>query len=230
MSKTKKWWGFTLVELLVVIAIIAVLAALLFPVFASARTAGRRTVCVSNLRQLGISVSLYTQDYNSRYPAGFDSSFGSWDGLYHLNADQVAQLPDLPLMRDLLNPYIKAPAIWRCPSDTGANDLNFTDSKMENPSVHLQPTAFAALGTSYVYRLRFGLESVPYPAGCGLENVHYPPAENVLLMELRAWDDAGAEQFNDPATTKVNVCFHDGHVKPMQNDGVLGLHWICDPE
>ena len=57
-------WGFTLIELLVVIAIIAILAALLFPVFASARKQGRRTHCINNLRQLGFGLHLYKEDYN----------------------------------------------------------------------------------------------------------------------------------------------------------------------
>ena len=62
--------AFTLVELLVVIAIITVLAALLLPAFASAREKGRRTVCVSNLRQVGIAIQIYSQDNNGRIPFG----------------------------------------------------------------------------------------------------------------------------------------------------------------
>jgi len=64
--------GFTLVELLIVIAIIAVLAALLFPVFAQARESARKTNCASNLRQLGIAFSLYCQDYDERFPNNGD--------------------------------------------------------------------------------------------------------------------------------------------------------------
>ena len=66
--------GFTLVELLVVMAVIALLAAMLFPVFASARGAARKSVCLSNLRQLGMAVSLYSQDYDDFYPYGADPS------------------------------------------------------------------------------------------------------------------------------------------------------------
>ena len=56
--------GFTLIELLVVIAIIAILAAILFPVFAQAREAARKTTCLSNEKQLGLAINAYTQDYN----------------------------------------------------------------------------------------------------------------------------------------------------------------------
>lgn len=60
-------FGFTLIELLVVIAIIAILAALLFPVFSQAREAARKTVCISNIRQLGLALGMYAQDYDSLY-------------------------------------------------------------------------------------------------------------------------------------------------------------------
>src|SRR5579872_660762 len=67
--KTK---GFTLIELLVVIAIIAVLAAILFPVFAAAREMARQTTCASNLKQIGTAVTMYRQDYDEAFPPYYD--------------------------------------------------------------------------------------------------------------------------------------------------------------
>ena len=62
--------GFTLIELLVVIAIIAILAAILFPVFARAREQARRSVCLSNMKQIGLGLGMYMQDYDQTFPPG----------------------------------------------------------------------------------------------------------------------------------------------------------------
>ena len=67
-SRAARSSGFTLIELLVVIAVIAILAAILFPVFAQAREKARSTACLSNMRQIGTAVTMYIQDYDERYP------------------------------------------------------------------------------------------------------------------------------------------------------------------
>jgi prepilin-type N-terminal cleavage/methylation domain-containing protein/prepilin-type processing-associated H-X9-DG protein len=70
--------GFTLIELLVVVAIIAILAAILFPVFAQAREKARQTTCTSNVKNLGLAVMLYTQDYDDTYPPVWYNPDGHW--------------------------------------------------------------------------------------------------------------------------------------------------------
>src|SRR5213593_4773688 len=70
--------GFTLIELLVVVAIIAILAAILFPVFAQARDKARQTSCTSNMKQLGTAMMMYVQDYDESYPAVWYADTGHW--------------------------------------------------------------------------------------------------------------------------------------------------------
>ncbi len=96
----KRTTGFTLIELLVVIAIIAILAAILFPVFAQAREKARAISCLSNCKQIGLAIDMYTQDYDEAGPTGVDD-WAHGDGW----AGQVY-------------PYIKNTNIFRCPDDS----------------------------------------------------------------------------------------------------------------
>jgi prepilin-type N-terminal cleavage/methylation domain-containing protein/prepilin-type processing-associated H-X9-DG protein len=98
--------GFTLIELLVVIAIIAILAAILFPVFAQAREKARTASCMSNCKQLGLAVQMYSNDYDESLP---------YSGVYGAQHPLFRQY-DWALWVVLLNPYIKNFQIWQCPS------------------------------------------------------------------------------------------------------------------
>jgi prepilin-type N-terminal cleavage/methylation domain-containing protein/prepilin-type processing-associated H-X9-DG protein len=101
--------GFTLIELLVVIAIIAILAAILFPVFARAREKARQTSCLSNLKQLGLGYLMYAQDYDERLPMGWYpvDVGGSWD---------VWANPRMVKFGDCVQPYLKNEQIYQCPT------------------------------------------------------------------------------------------------------------------
>jgi prepilin-type N-terminal cleavage/methylation domain-containing protein/prepilin-type processing-associated H-X9-DG protein len=102
--------GFTLIELLVVIAIIAILASILFPVFARARENARRSSCQSNEKQIGLAMLQYTQDYDEKYPQ-FYGVGGS--GITNWSLTSVASNP----LRDI-QPYMKSFQIYYCPSVT----------------------------------------------------------------------------------------------------------------
>ena len=101
--------GFTLIELLIVIAIIALLAAMLFPVFARARENARRTSCQSNLKQIGLGLLQYVGDYDDKMPA---SAYG---GVAADSNNTTAYK-----WMDAIFPYVKSEQLFVCPSDSGA--------------------------------------------------------------------------------------------------------------
>jgi prepilin-type N-terminal cleavage/methylation domain-containing protein/prepilin-type processing-associated H-X9-DG protein len=128
MIRTRRRDGFTLIEILVVIAVIAILAALLFPVFAQAREKARQTVCLSNMRQMSSALQMYTQDYSETLP------------IHEADAD--------PFMREKvpanwakdLYPYVKNIRVYVCPTarTTGAAKGLETTSLLGN-GVLLRP-------------------------------------------------------------------------------------------
>jgi prepilin-type N-terminal cleavage/methylation domain-containing protein/prepilin-type processing-associated H-X9-DG protein len=112
--------GFTLIELLVVIAIIAILAAILFPVFAQAREKARQISCLSNIKQIGLGVMMYVQDYDETYPFAWGDE-GAW--------------------YNTVDPYIKTAGaqtqwdatirgVWHCPSDYDTAGVSYAANAM----------------------------------------------------------------------------------------------------
>src|SRR5437870_12394037 len=103
--------GFTLIELLVVIAIIAILAAILFPVFAQARDRARMSACVSNMRQIGAALLMYVQDYDETYPYIRFHGEGGQQGLYTY------------CWRNAIRPYLKSVDVMACPSNPFSHSI-----------------------------------------------------------------------------------------------------------
>ena len=108
--------GFTLIELLVVIAIIAILAAILFPVFARAREKARQTSCLSNLKQIGLAHLMYAQDYNEMFLSG------RYPGVCIFGHTHTAAAPnainDYQGWANHIHPYIMNVQVFQCPSQT----------------------------------------------------------------------------------------------------------------
>ena len=131
-------FGFTLIELLVVIAIIAILAAILFPVFARARENARRSSCQSNLKQIGLGIMQYAQDYDERMVMG---------------ASAITPGNDV-IWIELLQPYVKSYQVFQCPSNT-LNTRTTQHSPSGNAKVsYMAPIDYkgsnAAIGARYV--------------------------------------------------------------------------------
>ncbi len=115
--------GFTLIELLVVIAIIAILAAILFPVFAQAREKARSAACLSNTKQLGLATQMYVQDYDEElffYASTTPAQSRTGQSIFPAQKNEERWW-------NVLMPYIKSNNIFTCPSDSGptvSNDIN----------------------------------------------------------------------------------------------------------
>ena len=138
--------GFTLIELLVVIAIIAILAAILFPVFARARENARRASCQSNLKQIGLGILQYTQDYDEKLMQSYFVYPSATPGAFSSNAI---------LWSDAVQPYLKSTQILYCPSNT--------DASTTSPTLDLLKSSYAvaSLGLGAAYNGAFSESNEP---------------------------------------------------------------------
>jgi prepilin-type N-terminal cleavage/methylation domain-containing protein/prepilin-type processing-associated H-X9-DG protein len=215
--------GFTLIELLVVIAIIAILAAILFPVFARARENARRASCQSNLKQIGLGLIQYSQDYDEKVLPANDAPF------YNPGDANLAR------WMDKVFPYVKSGQIFVCPSHSGVTGVMPETAR----------TSTTQLG-SYLYNTAFYWSSNPSSPG-NRNGISLAALEDVVntvwagdmsrsgnTNYLYSFDGNEAPYFNDakePAElgfsggyysfgerhlNTSNILFADGHVKAMK--------------
>ena len=215
MSRLSRRAAFTLLEILVVMALLATLAAMLFPVFAQVRAKTRETTCLSNLRQIGVGMGLYAQDYDGLYPYGaevLDKNTNHW-AIYSDHADEVKAMPYL---HDTLMPYLKSKEIWRCPADTGFTQLEeWPDPTLGEPiKLDAQPSCFEAFGSSYTYNTELAFNHKLFASSGYQRNKEVGPEKIMVLSDLTgAWHGRGKYMAYDYMTL-----LGDGHVKHLRLD------------
>jgi general secretion pathway protein G len=216
-SSKAKARAFTLVELLTVIAIIAILAALLFPVFARAKAAAKKTQCISNLRQIGDSITLYMSDSDGIFPHALDASDKYDPQIWEQFPDYEAQIPNMPFLKDVLQPYLHSVQVFHCPSDSGTTilDSHFPDTFLSSPSM------YQTFGSSYFFRTEIAFRAF------GDSSFQLPAETNVLFDGAGHWHgDGPALSRNDDQETvldllhgyRYNCLFGDMHVKSLTYD------------
>ena len=183
--------GFTLIELLVVIAIIAILAAILFPVF-RAREKARQSSCLSNVKQLGLAVNMYVQDFDETMPLAIAGG----------------PTPPLYTLFETLNPYIKNEQIWVCPSKENSVNL----SAIGEPSISYSVDVGTVM-PSGSFRL-FGAPAAG-TYSCTLAQIAQPATTALLCDAIGAIDAAfNSSIIEDPRHNEgCNYGFADGHAK-----------------
>ncbi len=230
--------AFTLIELLVVIAIIAILAAILFPVFAQAREKARAISCVSNLKQIALGSLMYAQDYDETLPGIWD-----WSPLAAISHSPYFAPPGFTLEEANTQcqtcPYVKNSDLYRCPDTTNQYAGTWAGYGWAYPTMYAgsagttPPSLYWAIGVRFA---AFGA-----------------PAQTVMVMDDGAW--AGTTTCNastwpgiysgcdnksgyiypyvyEPTSNKwsspvprhsnmTNVAFNDGHVKAQRPEAIL---------
>ena len=203
--------GFTLIELLVVIAIIAILAAILFPVFARAREKARQASCQSNLKQLALGLLMYASDYDESFP---DSrvvwTAGPWPpgyrGAWHIQNYAIRLWSDdtqtaVAGIGRVLNPYTKNTGIFYCPSDNGVGRWI---SGRQRGSYYWRHAldAYAGITNTNIKDSKLRL-----------------PAQMAMLLE-EAWHWGGPSPYMwtgaSEGTKDAQAAFMDGHVKILK--------------
>jgi len=213
--------AFTLIELLVVIAIIAILAGILFPVFAKAKASAKQTQCISNLKQIGSSIALYMNDYDGIFPSALDASDKFTPQIWDAFPDFRDRIPTMPMLYDVLQPYLKSFEVFHCPSDTGTYML---DSHPDTEFI-TAPSMFKTYGSSYFFRTEIAFK---YFSDTSFQ---LPSNINVLFDGAGHWHGAGrALEKTDIlnmdtyvrllGSYRYNTLFGDFHAKSLTYDSL----------
>jgi prepilin-type N-terminal cleavage/methylation domain-containing protein/prepilin-type processing-associated H-X9-DG protein len=221
--------GFTLIELLVVIAIIAILAAILFPVFAQAREKARQTTCQSNLKQLGTTAIMYSQDWDGFLPVCVNQQTG----------DSATWVTWETTIGQFITPGMKF-TLWANGSERSGweSGARSTRTLFKCPSSSKDySTGESYLGVSIGYNRRLGFNT-----GSGFQATYIPRDLNKQDSTLIILADIGLAGTGDPYRSfesasyfsakrhngGANLCFADGHVKWYSQKEILGFAYNSD--
>ena len=194
--------GFTLIELLVVIAIIAILAAILFPVFARAREKARQTACLSNLKQLGLGLQMYAQDYDEFHPPVYAMPIAGYE--------DAISVGGITYFSSML-PYIKNGQIFQCPSFPSVWDLS-------------------GFGLAIQVTTSYGINSRYFNGRGVYENETFLGDDPSRVMVMTEWEGVDAYIYPSdlwarglfPHNDGMNILFGDGHAKWMPESTING--------
>lgn len=211
--------AFTLIELLVVIAIIAILAGILFPVFAQAKRSAKKTVCLSNLKQIGSSIVLYMGDYDDVFPSALDASDKYSSQIWESFPEYKARIAQMPMLHEVLQPYLKSKDIFHCPSDAGGDYLD------NHPweKIYAGNSMYNKYGSSYFFRTEIAFKYFTQT------QFKLPSDINVLFDGAGHWHGDGrpidASDEGDYFTTyrlqrtyRYNTLFGDFHARTLNYD------------
>ena len=219
--------GFTLIELLVVIAIIAILAAILFPVFASAKETARTSSCASNMRQIYTGLMGYCEDNHGKMPDC--KQLGAYV------RSSLDELPNPNQISEKLYLYVgKKREIFHCPSDNLVPRMVGGRFDMTDPKRTM--CDWALYGSSYQWRLitladqaAYAAQGrpLPFPDPINGQAVGFCPQASKLRIarDAVAFHRSSTKQVSDNwrRESASNVLFLDGHVKLVQGDAFLGF-------
>lgn len=191
--------AFTLIELLVVIAIIAILAAILFPVFARVRENARQTACLSNLRQIGLAIQQYAQDWEDTLPNC-------------LPIDEAGNPQNPRNLHQMLFPYIKNRQVFLCPSD-------YTNLFGGNSIFEGLGSSYQTYGERDTRDKRGDLYGLTWPVFLGDIK---DPSNTRIVRDATSWHFLNLRRSQGVGVWGLNVLYADGRVKPYRSSAREG--------